>query len=62
MRSRELDVPALIAGLVIVALGAVLLLDRLDVLDLRFGYLWPLLSAAAGAGLLASGLRAARDR
>ena len=62
MRSRDLDVPALVAALVIVALGTVLLLDRLDVLDLRFGYLWPLLSAAAGAAFLASGLRAARDR
>ena len=62
MRSRDLDVPTLIAGLAIVARGTVLLLDRLAVLDLRFGYLWPRLCAAAGAALLASGLRAARDR
>jgi hypothetical protein len=37
-------------------LGAVLLLDRLDVLDLRFGALGPLACAALGAILLASGL------
>jgi len=45
-----------VAGLVLVALGAVLLLDRLEVLDLRFGTLAPIACAAVGAVLLASGL------
>jgi hypothetical protein len=49
-------VPSLVAGAVIVLLGAVLLLDRLDALDLRFAALGPLACAALGAILLASGL------
>ena len=56
MTRRPLDIPSLVAGLATVAVGALLLLDRLDVLDLRFGYLWPTLAAAIGAVLLASGL------
>jgi len=50
------DAAALVAGLVLVAFGAVLLLDRLEVLDLRFGTLAPIACAAVGAVLLASGL------
>jgi hypothetical protein len=50
------DVPSLVAGAVIMLLGVVLLLDRLDVLDLRFAALGPLACAALGAILLASGL------
>jgi hypothetical protein len=53
---RRPDVPSLVAGAVIVLLGAVLLLDRLDALDLRFAALGPLACAALGAILLASGL------
>ena len=56
MRRRGLDVTSLVAGLVLIGLGSVLLLDRLDALDLRFGYLWPALLAVLGAILLASGL------
>ena len=56
MAARDVDVPSLVSGLVLVALGTLLLLDRLDALDLRFGYLWPALLAACGAILLASGL------
>jgi hypothetical protein len=51
-----MDWTSLVAGLVVVALGTVFLLDRLDALDLRFGYLWPALLAALGAILLTSGL------
>jgi hypothetical protein len=54
--SRELDVPSLVAGLAIVVLGGVLLLDRLDVLTLRFAALGPLACAVLGAVLLATGL------
>lgn len=56
MARRELDVPSLVAGLAIVLLGAVLLLDRLDVLTLRFAALGPLVCAVLGAVLLATGL------
>jgi hypothetical protein len=57
---RAPDGPSLVAGVAVALLGAVLLLDRLDVLDLRFGALGPLACAALGAILLASGL-ARRD-
>ena len=60
MRSAErvsrVDWTSLVAGLVLIALGSLFLLDRLDVVDLSFGYLWPALVAALGAILLASGL------
>ena len=56
MGSRRLDVPSLVAGIAIVIFGAVLLLDRVDVLTLRFAALGPLACAVAGAILLASGL------
>ena len=56
MARRELDAPSLVAGLAIVLLGAVLLLDRLDVLTLRFAALGPLVCAVLGAVLLATGL------
>ena len=57
---RGVDVPSLVAGLAITVLGVLLLLDRLAVLDLRFGYLWPALLATVGAILLASGLSGRR--
>jgi hypothetical protein len=57
---RRPDVPSLVAGVALIVLGAVVLLDRLDVLDLRFAALGPLACAALGAILLASGL-ARRD-
>lgn len=55
MKAR-LDVPSLVSGLALVLVGTVLLLDRLDVLDLDLGGLWPLLAFAAGASLLALGI------
>jgi hypothetical protein len=56
----ELDVTSLVAGLVIIALGTLLLLDRTDVINLRFGYFWPAITATVGAILLASGLTRGR--
>jgi cell wall-active antibiotic response 4TMS protein YvqF len=53
---RDPDVPSLIGGLALVALGTVLLLDRLDTIDLRFGTFAPIALAAVGAILLALGL------
>jgi hypothetical protein len=60
MDERRPDLPSLVAGLVIALFGVVLLLDRLDVLDLRFGALGPLACAVVGTILLASGI-ARRD-
>ena len=62
MRVRRLDRTSLVAGLVIVIAGIVLLLDRLDEIDLRFGYGLPLLIAMVGAILLAAGLEGPRER
>lgn len=58
---RSPDAGSLVAGLVLVALGTVLMLDRVEVLDLRFGTLAPIACAAVGAILLATGL-AGSDR
>ena len=58
---RTFDWASLTAGLVLMGLGTLFLLDRVEAVDLRFGYLWPTLLAAVGAILLASGL-SRRDR
>ena len=56
MRRRRADRTLMVAGLVTVALGALFLLDRLDVIDVRFGYTMPALLAAVGAVLVTAGL------
>ena len=56
VNGRHLDTTSLVAGLALIALGGVMLLDRVGALDLRFAYLWPALLATLGAILLASGL------
>ena len=61
MRVRRLDRTSLVAGLVTTAAGVVLLLDRLEAINLRFGYGLPLLIAAVGAVLLVAGLEGPRD-
>jgi hypothetical protein len=53
---RRIDVPSLVSGLVVIAFGLLLLLDRLDEIDLQFGWLFPALAATVGAMLLAAGL------
>jgi hypothetical protein len=55
-RVRRPDPPSLTAGLVLIALGGVLLLDRAGAVDLGFGVVAPVVCAALGAILLASGL------
>ena len=60
MERRDLDVTSLVAGLALAAFGTLLLLDRTDVLDLHFGYLWPAVTATVGSILLASGLSRGR--
>jgi hypothetical protein len=54
------DLPTLVSGVSIVALGAVLLLDRAGELSLDFGSLAPLVLTVVGLILLVSGL-AKRD-
>ena len=56
MARRRPDPPSLVAGLVVVALGLVLLLAFTDVIVLRFAALAPIACAAVGAILLSAGL------
>ena len=50
------DPASLVSGLIVIALGGLLLLDQADVIELRFGYLVPAMLAAVGGILLACGL------
>ena len=59
---KRADRVSLVAGLVITFTGVILLLDRVDVFDLRIGYALPLLIATVGAILLVVGLEGPRDR
>jgi len=59
---RRVDRTSLVAGLAVTLSGVVLLLDRVEVIDLRFGYAGPMLIAMVGAILLAAGLEGPRDR
>jgi hypothetical protein len=49
-------VATLVAGLALIVLGGLLLLDSQGVYELRLGALAPIACAAVGAVLLASGL------
>lgn len=46
----------MVAGIAVIALGVLLLLDASETLELRFGVLAPVACAAMGAILLASGM------
>jgi hypothetical protein len=50
------DPASLISGIIVIALGGLLLLDQADVLDLRWEYMLPVVLAAVGGILLACGL------
>ncbi len=54
------DVPSLVAGIAVLVLGLVLLLDATDAIALSFAVLAPVACAAAGAILLARGLTRGR--
>ena len=56
MKGQRADRTLIVAGLATVALGALLLLDRTGVIDVRFDYMLPAVLAAVGAVLLAAGL------
>ena len=62
MKRRPEDGTSLTAGLVIAALGVLLLLDSLEAADLKFAHIVPAVTATAGAILLARGLRRSRER
>jgi hypothetical protein len=55
-RAGQIDRSSLVAGLVLVAFGTVLLLDRSGTLRLTFGTMAPMAFAVVGAILLATGL------
>lgn len=59
---RGVDWTSLAAGAVLIGLGSLFLLDRVEAVDLRFGYLWPALLAGLGAILLTAGLSRRDDR
>ena len=59
---RSMDRTTLVAGLVTTVAGLLLLLDRLDEIDLDLGYGLPLLIASVGAILLTAGLEGPRKR
>ena len=54
--TRSLDPTSVVAGIAVLVLGVLLLLDAVGTLDLRFGVLAPAGCAATGAILLASGM------
>jgi hypothetical protein len=56
--TRSLNVTSLVAGLALVALGVLIVMDADGSIDLGFAYMAPALVAALGAILLASGLAA----
>lgn len=53
---RRPDLTSVVAGLCVIALGVLLLLDASGTLELRFGVLAPAACAALGAILVASGM------
>jgi hypothetical protein len=58
--STRPDIPSLVAGVAIAALGVVLLLDASTSFELRFEVMAPLVTAALGAILLSLGLSRTR--
>lgn len=55
MKSKK-DTPSLVGAVVLISFGAILLLDRVEAVDLRFGAFAPIVCAALGAVLLSLGL------
>ena len=53
---RRPDIVSLVAGIALSLLGAILLLDQTDTIDLRFDYAAPAVRAAAGVILVVTGL------
>jgi hypothetical protein len=58
---ERLDMTSLIAGIAIVALGTLILLEEEGTIDLAGGWLLAVLAAATGVVLVASGMGARRS-
>jgi Domain of unknown function (DUF5668) len=56
MRRGRVDRTLVVAGFATIALGVLLLLDRLGSIDLRFEYMAPAVLAAIGIVLITAGL------
>jgi hypothetical protein len=56
MRRGRVDRTLVVAGFATIALGILLLLDRLGSIDLRFEYVAPAVLAAIGVVLITAGL------
>jgi len=56
MRRGRVDRTLVVAGFATIALGVLLLLDRLGSIDLRFEYVAPAVLAAIGIVLITAGL------
>jgi hypothetical protein len=54
------DPGSLVAGLLVIALGGLLLADQLDAIDLHWDYFLPAVLAVVGGSLLAYGLAGPR--
>jgi hypothetical protein len=53
---RRPDPPSLVSGLALIGLGTVLLLDRLETIEVGFGVFGPLMLAVVGGIVLSLGL------
>jgi hypothetical protein len=62
VRAARPDIASLVAGIAVLALGGLLLLDSTGVLELRFAVLAPVACAATGAILLVRGLTRESER
>jgi hypothetical protein len=62
MTARRPELTSLVAGLAIVALGGLMLLDDLGEIHLGFAWLAPAVTATLGAILVASGVSRSRRR
>lgn len=62
MYRRDVNVSAVIAGVLFIVLGFLFLLERAGVLDVRAAYVWPLVLISLGVGILLGGSRKDRER
>lgn len=58
----RVNMTSLVSGVLFVALGVLFLLDRLGVIALSAGFVWPLLLIGLGVAVLAGGRRHRDDR
>jgi uncharacterized membrane protein YidH (DUF202 family) len=56
MKRQRADRTLIVAGLATIALGTLVLLDRVGTIDVRFNYMLPAMLAAIGVVLLVAGL------